>query len=455
MTTTTEMLPSRYRDARRIGHGGMGEIYLATDDLLGRPVAIKVLSEPYAGEDRVRERFTREALAAARLSDRPNIVTIFDVGEADGTPYIVMEYLGGGTIDERLRRGGVPVAQALAWLRQAATALDAAAAQGVVHRDIKPGNLLLDEEENVHVADFGIASAAGMDSLTKTGTVLGTAAYLSPEQARGERATDASDRYALAVVAWELLTGERPFGGDTPAAEATAHVHGEVPTLSSSRPDLPRELDGVFHRALAKDPAARYPTAAELVASLEEALHASAGRTAALPHAGPAPPQGTTRPGWLVPAIVALALLGAGLVAAALLAANDGGESTATTVVRTVTAQGETQEVTVTAQAEPPATTNPPAEAPAGVSVDQARALQDESTSALSAGDWERGLALAQQALPALEGRDRTYEGYANYNIGRALAELGRCDEALPYLDRREALGGPHPDVDEARALCG
>jgi serine/threonine-protein kinase len=454
MATMIETLPARYRDARRIGRGGMGEIYVATDELLGRTVAIKVLSEPYAGEDRVRERFTREALAAARLSDRPNIVTIFDVGETEGKPYIVMEYLAGGTLDERLRGGRVPVAQALTWLRQAANALDAASAQGVVHRDIKPGNLLLDEEGNVHVADFGIASAAGMDSLTKTGTVLGTAAYLSPEQARGERATDASDRYALAVVAWELLAGERPFTGDTPAAEATAHVHGEIPALSTSRPDLPRELDDVFHRALAKDPAARYPTAADFVASLEDALWTSAGETAPVPTAAPLRRR-SRRPGWLVPAIVALALLGAGLVLAALIAANDdgGGEASGTTVVRTVTAEGSTQEVTVTAEADPPGTVAP-APTPAGLSVGQARALQDESTAAMNAGDWERALALAQQALPALEGRDPTYEGYANYNIGRSLAELGRCDEAMPYLDRREELGGPHPDVESARALC-
>ena len=174
MNVEIDVLPERYRGPRRIGRGGMGDIYRATDEMLGRAVAIKVLAERYAGDESVRERFTREALAAARLSGRPNIVTIFDVGEGDGQPFIVMEYLGGGSLDDRLREGPVSPGQAVAWLRQAANALDAAHAEGVVHRDVKPGNLLLDRDATLHVADFGIASAAGMDSMTKTGTVIGT-----------------------------------------------------------------------------------------------------------------------------------------------------------------------------------------------------------------------------------------------------------------------------------------
>jgi eukaryotic-like serine/threonine-protein kinase len=446
----TDVLPARYRGPQRIGRGGMGEIYRATDETLGRAVAVKVLAERFAQDEAVRERFTREALAAARLSGRPNVVTIFDVGEWADRPYIVMEYLSGGSLEERLRRGGVSTGQALSWLEQAATALDAAHAEGVVHRDVKPGNLLLDRDDNVHVADFGIASAAGLDSLTKTGTVLGTAAYLSPEQAQGERATPASDRYGLAVLAWELLTGERPFTGDTAAAEAAAHVHAEIPSISERRSDLPRELDDVFRRALAKDPAERHGSAAELVAELRDALHDAAGRTAivepaaprrTVPHAGRSP--------WLVPAIVLLALLGAGLVAAAILASRGGGEAAGgTTLVRTVTAEGTTAEVTVTAAPGPA----PPS---GNTSLAQARALQDESTAELERGNWERALALSQQALERLRGNDRTYEAYANYNIGKALAELGRCDEALPYLERREQLLGPHPAVTAAKRQCG
>jgi tetratricopeptide (TPR) repeat protein len=430
----------------------MGEIYRATDELLGRTVAVKVLAERYAEDQSVRERFTREALAAARLSGRPNVVTIFDVGESEGRPFIVMEYLGGGSLEDRIRGGRVKTGQALDWLEQAAVALDAAHAEGVVHRDVKPANLLLDGADNVHVADFGIASAAGMDSLTKTGTVIGTAAYLSPEQAQGERATPGSDRYALAVVAWELLTGRRPFGGDTPAAEAAAHVHAEVPAIGSQRRDLPQELDAVFARALAKEPAERYGSAAEFVAGLRHALHDASPRTAVL---GAIPSRARRGP---LPILVALvALVGAGLVVAALIAsAGDGDRASArdsTTVVRTVTAQGKPQRVTVTAAA--PTQTPPQPPASSGLSVAQARALQDQSTSALDSGEWQRALQLAQQALPALRNRDRTYEAYANYNIGKSLAELDRCDEALPYLERREQLLGPHPDVTAAKQQCG
>ncbi len=444
-------LPDRYHDPEQIGRGGMGEIYRATDELLGRVVAVKVLADRYAEDAGVRERFTREALAAARLSGRPNVVTIFDVGESEGRPFIVMEYLGGGSLEDRIRGGDVQTGQALDWLEQAAVALDAAHAEGVVHRDVKPANLLLDGADNVHVADFGIASAAGMDSLTKTGTVIGTAAYLSPEQAQGERATPGSDRYALAVVAWELLTGRRPFEGDTPAAEAAAHVHAEVPAIGTQRRDLPQELDGVFARALAKDPARRYASAAEFVADLRDAVHDASPRTAVL-----AAIPSRARRGPLLIVVALVALVGAGLVVAALIASAGGGDGDraatgeSTTVVRTVTAQGTTQRVTVTAPAATP--TRPQ---PAGLSVAQARALQDQSTSALKNGDWERALQLAQQALPALQDRDRTYEAYANYNIGKSLAELDRCDEALPYLERREQLLGPHPDVTAAKQQCG
>src|ERR671936_930414 len=186
MTVGVDLLPARYRGPYRIGRGGMGAIYRATDSALGRAVAIKILAERYAEDEAIRGRFTREALAAARLSGQPNTVTIYDVGEHNRRPYIVMEYLGGGSLDDALRRDGAqPPQRVFDWLEQAARALDTAHRQGVMHRDVKPGNLMLDREGNVHVADFGIASAAGMDSLTVTGTVLGTAGYLAPQQAQG------------------------------------------------------------------------------------------------------------------------------------------------------------------------------------------------------------------------------------------------------------------------------
>ena len=255
METHLDTLPPRYRDPQPIASGGMGDIYRATDDELGRDVAIKVLASRYAESESVRARFRREALAAGRLSASPYIVTIFDVDEHDGRPLIVMEYMPGGSLAERLARGRpVPPADALVWIDDAAAALDAAHAEGIVHRDVKPANLLLNARGRVQIADFGIASATGSDSFTQTGTIMGTAGYLSPEQAQGLRASPASDRYALAVVAWELLAGRRPFEADTPTAEAAAHVHAPIPSLHAVNPALPVALDAVFRRALAKDP---------------------------------------------------------------------------------------------------------------------------------------------------------------------------------------------------------
>ena len=198
MPVETQLLPPRYQSPRRIGHGAMGDIYLATDETLGREVAVKLLSDRYAADVGIRERFKREALAAARLSGEAGAVTIFDVGEWEDRPFIVMEYLDGGSLEDRLRRDGAqPPARALAWLEQVAAALDAAHRHGIVHRDVKPANLLLDERGQLCLADFGIARP-GEDSMTLTGTVLGTAGYLSPEQAKGvgrpRRATSTRSR---------------------------------------------------------------------------------------------------------------------------------------------------------------------------------------------------------------------------------------------------------------------
>ena len=183
-----------------------------------------------------------------------------------------MEYLEGGSVYDRIRSTPVEPSRALEWLRQAAQGLDAAHAEGIVHRDVKPANLLLDDEDRVHVTDFGIASAAGFDTLTLPGMVLGTAGYLSPEQARGETATAASDRYALGVVAYELLTGQRPYAGaaDTPVTEAFGHLNAPIPSAARAAPGLPRAVDAVFERALAKDPADRPTSAGELVEDLQD-----------------------------------------------------------------------------------------------------------------------------------------------------------------------------------------
>jgi serine/threonine protein kinase len=473
-----DILPARYRGPQLIGRGGMGEIYRATDSVLGRAVAIKVLAEQYAEDESVRERFTREALAAARLSGEPNTVTIYDVGDHNQRPYIVMEYLGGGSLEDVLRDGGAQRPERVFdWLEQAARALDAAHREGVVHRDVKPGNLMLDREGNVHVADFGIASAAGMEQMTMTGTVLGTAGYLSPEQALGDRATPASDRYALAVVAFELLTGRRPFEADTPTAEASAHVHARVPAVSSGDDSLPSELDPVFRKALAKEPGERYPSSAEFVAALRAAMADAAGRTGELPLV-PEAPTAVTRPlsparevetAWSSPPLPSYgsrtawpALLGLLLLAAAagallayFLTRGDNGKGAApqpSIVTHTVKAQNRT--VTVVSTALPSASTTAPA-APAPSS--DGHTLNDQGYAKMRAGDYAGALPLLQQAVQKLSGVGPSdpYEGYANYNLGYTLLQLNSCEEAIPYLKTAEHLEHgrhePHDALERAK----
>jgi tRNA A-37 threonylcarbamoyl transferase component Bud32 len=266
-------LPDRYRVVRHLANGGMASVWEAHDELLDRDVAVKLLASHLGEDDRARKRFQREARAAAGLSSHPNVVTIYDVGEHKNRVFMVMEIMRGGTLGDRLkgdREIGHPTA--IRWLHEAAAALDTAHEAGVVHRDIKPGNLLLDGRDRLAVADFGIARLAWEDQLTATGQVLGTAAYISPEQAMGEAATSASDRYAFAVVAYELLTGTRPFEAEHFAAQARAHVEDPPPPASERAPELSRAVDAVLERGLAKDPADRWKSSEEFVDALERTL---------------------------------------------------------------------------------------------------------------------------------------------------------------------------------------
>jgi eukaryotic-like serine/threonine-protein kinase len=481
MVSTIDVLPGRYANPRPIGSGGMGRIFRATDSELSRDVAVKVLADRYASDEQVRARFRREALAAARLSGNPNIVTIFDVAEHHGRPLIVMEYLEGGSLESRIHgHGGCPPRQVLEWLGQAASALDAAHAAGVVHRDVKPANLLLDSEDQVHVADFGIASAAGLDSFTETGTILGSAGYLSPEQARGERATAASDRYSLGIVGFELLAGERPFAAASTTVEAARHVTDPVPSIHARKSELPRSLDGVFRRMLAKDPADRYPTAAEFVAELRAALHEDAGTTGWILPARATAPTAATRVArtpavatrvartpavrrernsarWAVPLL--LVVLAAAGVAAAFAATRGDSPHAATqegkpvTIVRTVTAPGETIQQTVTASAPPPPSTaaapTPPTTSPSLGS--SGATLANEGYAKMRAGDYNGALPLLEQAVQRLNGSGSLGEAYADYNLAYTRYALGQCTDVLPLLDHSERIQGRRVEIDRLR----
>jgi serine/threonine-protein kinase len=317
-------LPERYRVLRHIARGGMASVWEAEDLRLGRVVAVKVLAAQYAADPGARARFQREARTAAQVSDQSHVVTIYDIGEHADDAFIVMEYFAGGTVADRLRaarKAGEPIARetALRWLREAAVGLDVAHAAGIVHRDVKPANLLLDAQGRLAVADFGIARLADDTQMTQTGQVLGTAAYISPEQAHGQPATAASDRYALAVVAYELLTGTRPFRGGPPTAQALAHAESAPPRPSQASPDLPRALDGVLLRGLAKDPYERPATATELVAAIELALDAQV----VVDPTRPFPALGATQPAERVDPPAAVAGLAAGAHHAAPAPAGD------------------------------------------------------------------------------------------------------------------------------------
>ena len=258
---------TRYVIERKLGSGGMADVYLAEDQELGRRVALKLLDDRHASDEQFVERFRREAQSAAGLN-HPSIVSIFDRGYAEGTYYIAMEYLDGRTLKELLvKNGPTPVPIAIDYARQILGALAFAHRNGIVHRDIKPHNIVVGGDGRLKVTDFGIARS-GASQMTEAGSIVGTAQYLSPEQARGAPVDPRSDIYSLGVVLYEMLTGKVPFSGDTPVEIAMKHLSQVPEPPSKLRDGIPHDLDAVVMRALAKDPEQRYATAEEMDADL-------------------------------------------------------------------------------------------------------------------------------------------------------------------------------------------
>ena len=265
-------LNGRYRLDSRIGAGGMSTVYCALDVTLQRQVAIKLMNREVASDSDQLERFRREARAVAQLS-HPHIVGVIDAGEDASRPYIVFEYVEGETLKDRIRRvGRLPIAEAVAYAVEIARALGAAHARHIVHRDVKPQNVLIDEEGSAKVTDFGIARTLDEEGLTADGRVLGTTDYVSPEQALGQHVTGQSDLYSLGVVLYEMLTGEVPFKGESQVAVAMKHVREELPDIQRVRPEVSAALAAVVDRATAKRLEDRYANDAELIADLEDVL---------------------------------------------------------------------------------------------------------------------------------------------------------------------------------------
>jgi eukaryotic-like serine/threonine-protein kinase len=301
------VLDDRYTLVEFLGDGGMAEVYLARDNSLDRHVALKVLRERYAEDEEFVERFRREALNAAALN-HPGIVQVYDRGRTeDGAFYIAMEYVPGGTLKERMKaEGSLAPREAADMTLRVADALAVAHDRGIVHRDVKPQNVLLADSGEAKVSDFGIARAASSETMTQTNAVLGTLAYMSPEQVRGERVGPASDLYSLGVLLYEMLTGELPYRGDDPIATAMKRLDEEPPHPRETNPAVPEELDALVVKLLAKDPGDRYASTASLSKDLRrlrdglppladkpgDATTRQVPREAGFVHTSPAVPRG-------------------------------------------------------------------------------------------------------------------------------------------------------------------
>ncbi len=451
-------LPDRYVVLSHVANGGMSSVWCARDESLGRRVAIKLLAEAYAADETAVRRFEREARAAARVSGHPNVATVYDIGVApatdsagrSGAPFIVMEFLEGGSVASALKKAGGegldPEAVA-GWLGHAAAALDYAHSLDVVHRDVKPGNLLLDATGRVRVADFGIARLMSEATITNIGEVLGTAAYLSPEQVRGEPTTPASDLYSLAVTAYEMLTGARPF-----EAEAVLARHGgraEEPVRASSRnPRLPKAVDAVLARGLAIAPARRFASAAEFSGALTRAL--------AGPVHAPAPLHFADEPATYAPfvssgarrrsyaartgalAAIAAVALGAGIAAGAASSSDSGKhrsrDLSAARVhkraARTTIAAVTQPQVTAKPRTTPTSTTAAPPTPPTPL------ALDTQGHELMLQGDYTGAISAMRQVLAGTS-PDSLLHAYALFDLGRSLRLAGDPQAAIPILEQR------------------
>ncbi len=401
-----------YRILEPLGRGGTSVVYRAEHVQLGRPAALKLLT-PAIGENERQERFLRESKLAASL-DHPCIVPVYDAGEEDGYLYIAMACVEGSDLKTLLvQEGKLPPRRALRIVGQIASALDAAHARGLVHRDVKPANILVGENDRAYLSDFGVVKEVASLGTTRTGSFVGTIEYCAPEQIEGKDVDGRADVYALACVLYECLVGTPPFHRSSDIAILNAHLHAPPPKLSRAAPDLPEELEPVLSKALSKSPLDRYATGGEFVAAARAA--------AAEPH---------PRVAW-GRLVVSLAILAA-VAALGVLAGFGIGRldrraapaaSTLTTTVTTV------------------ANTGPSLDRLMLKSTD-AQGLNDAAFQLINAGQYAKALVFAERAIKYAR-HDKTTRGYATFNTGYALLNLGRCAEAVPYFKKALKIEPP------------
>ena len=317
--SSQEILLDKYTVHERIGAGGMAEVFRGHHEKLGRDVAIKVMHTSLAGDAQFTARFEREARLAASLRHR-NIVQVYDFDKQGDRLFLVMEYINGGTLKQRLEDikstgGCLPLTEISRTMQQVANALDYAHSQGMLHRDLKPANILLDQAGDAYITDFGIARLLESEEITRSGSILGTPDYMSPEQCEGKPLTFASDLYSLGIILFELLTGETPFDADSPLAILQKHIHEPVPPLSQYRKDLPTGLDSVLQKALSKDPEKRFSSAAGLMEAFTHGTGSSTLSAHTLTPAGSFTPvnhSNSTRGRWALAILLIILALSAG-----------------------------------------------------------------------------------------------------------------------------------------------